>query len=65
MQKPSSKRTQQDIDQFNKGVNDINAAVKTFNTYNNDLNKQRGNNLDGWNNAVKKYMDEYIPTQKR
>ncbi len=63
--KPGSKRTQHDIDQFNKWVNDINAAVKTFNAYNNDLNKQRNNNLDGWNNAVKKYMDEYIPTQKR
>ncbi len=63
--KQGSKRTQQDIDQFNKGVNDINTAVNTFNAYNNDLNKQRNNNLNGWNSAVKKYMDEYIPTQKR
>ena len=63
--KPNSKRTQQDIDQFNKGVNDINTAVNTFNAYNNDLNKQRNKFLNEWNNAVKKYMDEYIPVQKR
>lgn len=63
--KPSSKRTQQDIDQFNKGVNDINEAVKSYNTVNNDLNKQRSKSLDGWNNAVKKFLDDHVPTQRR
>ena len=63
--KSGSKRTQQDIDQFNKAVNDINDASNAFNAVNNDLNKQRNNTLNGWNNAVKKFMDEYIPTQKR
>lgn len=63
--KPSSKRTQQDVDQFNKGVNDINAAGSAYNSLNNDLNKQRNTNLNGWNNAVKKFMDTYIPTQQR
>jgi hypothetical protein len=60
-----SKRTQQDIDQYNKGVNDMNAAGTTYNSTNNELNKQRTNSLNGWNNAVKKYMDAYIPTQQR
>jgi hypothetical protein len=63
--KSGSKRTQQDIDQFNKAVNDINDASNAFIAVNNDLNKQRNNTLNGWNNAVKKFMDEYIPTQKR
>lgn len=63
--KPASKRTQQDVDQFNKGVNDINAAGSAYNAVNNDLNKQRSKTLDGWNNAVKKYLDEYIPMQRR
>jgi hypothetical protein len=63
--KSGSKRTKQDIDQFNKAVDDINAANTAFNAFNNDLNKQRDNGLNGWNNAVKKFMDEYIPTQKR
>jgi hypothetical protein len=60
-----SKRTQQDIDQYNKGVNDMNAAGTTYNATNNELNKQRTSNLNGWNNAVKKYMDAHIPTQQR
>jgi hypothetical protein len=60
-----SRRTQQDIDQYNKGVNDMNAAGNTFNALNKDLNKQRSNALDDWNKGVKKYMDDYIPTQQR
>ncbi|MGK2864715.1 MAG: LIC11966 family surface protein [Chitinophagaceae bacterium] len=63
--KSGSKRTQQDIDQFNKAVNDINAASKTYNEINNDLNKQRNTIQNAWNNAVKNFMDEYIPVQKR
>jgi hypothetical protein len=63
--KPGSKRTQQDVDQFNKAVKDINSAGNDYNAINNDLNKQRSKTLDGWNNAVKKYMDEYIPVQKK
>ena len=63
--KTGSRRTQQDVDQFNKAVDDINAAGNAFNSLNNDLNKQRSKNLNGWNNAVKKFMDEYIPIQQR
>ena len=63
--KPSSKRTQQDIDQFNKAVDEVNSASNAFNAMNNELNKQRNNNLNGWNNGVKKYLDAYIPTQRR
>lgn len=63
--KPASKRTQQDIDQFNKGVNDINAAVNNYNAANNEMNKQRTNAMNDWDKAVKKYMDNYIPFQAR
>ena len=63
--KPGSKRTQQDVDQFNKAVKEINDAGNDYNAINNDLNKQRSKTLDGWNNAVKRYMDEYIPVQKK
>jgi hypothetical protein len=63
--KPGSKRTQQDVDQFNKAVKDINSAGNDYNAINNDLNKQRSKTLDGWNDAVKKYLDEYIPVQKK
>jgi hypothetical protein len=63
--KPASKRTQQDIDQFNKGVNDINAAVNNYNATNTEMNKQRSNAVNDWDKAVKKYMDNYIPFQAR
>jgi hypothetical protein len=63
--KPGSKRTQQDVDQFNKGVNDINAASDKFNATNKELNKERNANLNGWNNAVKKYLDVHVPTQRK
>ena len=63
--KPAGSRTQKDVDEFNKAVSDINAGVNTYNNTNNELNKKRSANLDGWNNVVKRYMDTYIPQQKK
>lgn len=59
----TSKRAKEDVDAFNKSVNDMNAASKSFNETNNQLNKQRAKLLNDWNNAVKKYMDTYMPTK--
>lgn len=63
--KSAAKRTQPDIDQFNKAVTDINAAGNTFNAMNSELDSQRSDGIDKWNNAVNKYMDEHIPTQRK
>ncbi len=63
--KPASSRTQQDVDEYNKAVNDMNAGVNSYNNTNNDLNRKRAQALDGWNNTVKRYMDTYVPQQKR
>ena len=63
--KPASKRNQQDIDQFNKAVDDMNAASKVFNATNNALNKERTDALNDWNKAYSRYMDEYMPKQQR
>jgi hypothetical protein len=63
--KPASKRTQQDIDLYNKGISDINAAVNNYNATNTEMNKQRNNAVNDWDKAVKKYMDNYIPFQAR
>jgi uncharacterized protein (DUF1697 family) len=60
-----SKRTQQDVDQFNKGVTDINAAANNFNAVNAELDKQRASTMNDWDKAVKRYMDNYIPVQQR
>ena len=63
--KSGSKRTQQDIDQYNKAVNEANDAITDFNKVNNELNKARSSAIDNWNKVYKKYMDTYMPTQKR
>lgn len=60
-----SRRTQQDIDQFNKGVNEVNAASDEYNSVNKDLNKRRDDALNDWNKAVKRFMDDYMPSQQR
>ncbi|MEO8403871.1 MAG: hypothetical protein ABI480_04735 [Chitinophagaceae bacterium] len=62
--KSGSKRTQADVDEFNKAVKDINDAGNAFNATNADLNKQRTAVNNDWEKAVKKYMDSYMPTQK-
>ena len=62
--KPSSKRTQQDVDKFNKSVSDINAAGAGYNKLNGELNRGRSAALDDWNKAVKKFLDNYMPTQR-
>lgn len=63
--KPASKRTQPDIDQYNNAVNDMNAANKSFNATNNELNKERTAALNDWNKAYSRYMDEYMPKQQK
>jgi hypothetical protein len=63
--KPPGKRTQQDVDEFNRAVNEINSELKKFNTTNADLNKQRTAILNEWNKTYSKYMDEYMPKQQR
>jgi hypothetical protein len=63
--KSASQRTQKDIDEFNKGVADINAAINTYNSTNNAVNKARDKALATWNGTVKKYLDEYMPYQRK
>ena len=63
--KPASKRTQQDIDQYNQSVNDFNYALKNFNSTNNDLNKERTSTLNDWNKTYNNYLDDYMPKQQR
>jgi hypothetical protein len=56
-----SSRTQTDVDAYNKAVNDINASAKAFNQTNNQLNNERTQALNGWNDAEKKFNDEHMP----
>ncbi|MEI9943857.1 MAG: hypothetical protein WDN26_06500 [Chitinophagaceae bacterium] len=63
--KPSSKRTQQDVDQFNNAVNEINAAGNNYNKANAGMNKERTALTNDWERAVKRYMDDYMPKQQK
>jgi hypothetical protein len=63
--KPASKRTQADVDAYNKAVNDFNEAVSNYNKVNKQINKDRDKTLDNWNGTVKKYLDDYMPVQRK
>jgi len=62
---PSSKRTQQDIDQYNNAVNNINAVLNTFNNTMKEIAKEGASKLNEWNKVYSKYMDEHMPRQQR
>lgn len=63
--KPEAKRTQQDVDQFNKAVDNVNSVLNKFNATMADLNKQGVSALNDWNKTYGKYMDEHMPKQQR
>lgn len=52
-------RTQQDVDQYNNGVNELNAAVKEVNKLNDQVNNTRKIQLDQWNKAVEKFFEAH------
>jgi hypothetical protein len=62
--KPASQRTQKDVDEFNRGVNDINNAGNKYNNTNKQMDKERQKALDNWNKTVTNYLDEYMPKYK-
>lgn len=58
---PASKRTQADVNNFNKAVNEMNKGVGQFNNTNKMLNDKRNAMLKVWNTAVQKFMDDHMP----
>ncbi len=62
--KPAAQRSQTDIDNYNKAVNDVNQAGKEYNNVNNEVNKKRSDMLDNWNTTVKRYWDNHMPYAK-
>lgn len=63
--KSSGKRTQADVDQYNKAVNDMNAASKEFNSTNNAINKERSSGINDWNKKYNDYLDDHMPKQSK
>jgi hypothetical protein len=62
--KAESKRTNDDINQYNAAVNDMNAGLKKYNTNNDVINKNRSNLLNKWNDGAAKFMDSHVPKYK-
>jgi len=57
----ASKRTQQDINNYNKAVDAMNKSVNQFNATNNKLNNGRNAVLKTWNNSVQQFHDNHMP----
>ncbi len=63
--KPSGKRTQQDVDQYNNAVNSMNTASNNYNSAMNELNKLGSSALNDWNKTYSKYTDTHVPKQQK
>ena len=56
-----SSRTKDDVDAYNKAVNDFNAGVKAFNQTNQKVNAGRSQAVNDFNEAERKFADEHMP----
>ncbi|MEO6541405.1 MAG: hypothetical protein ABIN74_10455, partial [Ferruginibacter sp.] len=54
-----SSPSKEEVDAYNKGVKDVNAATDTFNSNNQSLDKERNQVLNDWNKAVSAFFDEH------
>src|SRR5262249_598692 len=59
MDAKGSGRTKEDVDAYNKAVNDFNAGVKNFNATNQKVNTGRTQVVNDWNDQEKKFADEH------
>lgn len=62
--KKANMRTQEEIDEYNKAVDELNALSKDYNNTNNFLNQNRSNTLDNWNATSQNFLEKYIPKVK-
>jgi hypothetical protein len=61
--KPKNQLTDTEVDQFNKAVNDYNAAIGTYNKTNDELNSARSKAFTDWNNAATGFMQKHVPNR--
>lgn len=61
--KPKS-RTQEDIDAFNKGVNDVNKATSDYNEMNEATYERRNKLIEQWNKSAEKFTSKHVPRGK-
>ena len=51
--------SREEFDKYNKSMNEYNTLINKFNKANEDLNKERGQTLDNWNDSVKGFLDKH------
>ena len=56
--------SKQEVDNFNKAVNDINKASQAYNKTMNELNSMRKATLDNWNESTDAFYDANTPHYK-
>lgn len=59
--KPAAKRTQADVDVYNKAVAELNSAVAVSNKAVTSANAMRQKLLDNWENARRRFMETHVP----
>jgi hypothetical protein len=58
----NSSHSKDDVDNYNKEVQDVNNASNNYNNTVHTLDGNRNNLLDRWNNGVDSYLDNQMPT---
>lgn len=61
MEAKGDSRTKEDVDAYNKGVEDLNKAVNTYNQTNDKSNTSRKEAADRWNEGEKNFLDAHMP----
>lgn len=62
--KPQSKRSKEEIDQYNKAVKELNESMTKYNSVSQELYKKRSELLNKWNSSVKSFMDKHVPKKR-
>lgn len=63
--KSQSSRTQQDVDAYNKAVNELNNSIKTYNALNEKINSERSAVIDNYNQVENSFKDTHTPYYKK
>ena len=59
-----SNHSKEDVEGYNKAVNDINKTSQEYNNNNNSLNQMRHDELNNWNHSVDDFFDAHTPHYK-
>jgi len=62
--KDANSRTKEDIDSYNKAVNEMNTAVNSYNQTNNTVNNKRSQVLQDWQDTETNFNNAHMPYYK-